>query len=87
MLYGTYYKYYRYWLTPSDTRAHTDIAPHRGWAGQGAGGGRGMGGETQPGLVTWAAVRRRWPTRVGDGNEMAGGRMTSIILVVVEMRI
>ena len=33
----------------------------------------GTGGATQPGLVTWAAGRRRWPAGVGDGNEMAGG--------------
>ena len=39
----TYYNYYRYWLTPSDARAHTHTAPHRGWAGQGARGGAGCG--------------------------------------------
>ena len=53
---------------PADARARA----HRGWAGPGERGG-GTGGATQPGLVTWAAGRRRWPAGVGDGNEMAGG--------------
>ena len=30
--------------------------------------------ETHPGLVTWAAGRRRWSAgHQGDGSEMAGG--------------
>ena len=29
--------------------------------------------QIQPGLVIWAAGRRRWPAGVGSGNELAGG--------------
>ena len=41
-------------------------------------GAAGYGGEIQPGLVIWAAGRRRW--RAGVGDEIAGGRTTSVVL-------